>query len=58
VGKIDAVLSGRLLMRIEGQQVTLEVGDMLEVPRDVVHSAAVVGNGPVVSVDAAKMNGS
>lgn len=52
--KIDAVLSGRFRMMMEGQEVVLEAGDCLSVPRDVVHSAEVVGNDPVVSLDAVK----
>ena len=54
VDKIDAVLSGRFRMRIYGQEVVLEAGDCLAVPRGVVHSAEVVGDAPVVSLDAVK----
>ena len=52
VDKIDAVLSGRFRMRMQGGEVILEAGDMLAVPRGVVHSAEVVGDEPVVSLDA------
>ena len=54
VDKIDGVLAGRFRMEMEGGAVVLEAGDMLEVPRGVVHSAEVVGNASVVSLDAVK----
>ena len=40
VDKIDGVLAGRFLMRMDGEAVVLEAGDMLVVPRAVMHSAA------------------
>ena len=52
--KIDAVLSGQFMMRMEGETVILEAGDALAVPRGVAHSAEVVGHEPVVSLDAVK----
>jgi mannose-6-phosphate isomerase-like protein (cupin superfamily) len=52
--KMDAVLSGRFRMTMEGQEVILEKGDCLAVPRGTVHSAEVVGQEPVVSLDAIK----
>ncbi|MDB9312792.1 cupin domain-containing protein [Spirulina sp. CS-785/01] len=52
IDKIDGVLSGRFRMTMDGQEVILEAGDSLEVPRHKVHSAEVVGNEPVVSLDA------
>jgi len=52
--KIDAVLSGQFMMRIDGDAVILEAGDSLAVPRGVAHSAEVVGHEPVVSLDAVK----
>lgn len=54
VDKIDAVLSGRFRMSMEGQSVVLEAGDCLWVPRHTVHSAEVVGGEPVVSLDAVR----
>lgn len=50
--KIDAVLAGRFSMSLEDQSIVLGPGDMLFVPRRVVHSAKVVGDEPVVSLDA------
>ncbi len=52
VDKIDAVLSGRFRMTMGGRAVILEAGDCLVVPRGTVHSAEVVGDEPVVSLDA------
>lgn len=52
--KIDGVLSGRFRMTLEGQEVILEAGDCIVVPRGAVHSAEVVGDEPVVSLDATK----
>ena len=51
VDKMDAVLSGRFRMGMQGKSVILEAGDCLAVPRGVVHSAEVVGDEPVVSLD-------
>jgi quercetin dioxygenase-like cupin family protein len=54
VDKIDGVLSGQFRMNIYGVSLTLIAGDLLAVPRGVVHSAEVVGPEPVVSLDAVK----
>ncbi len=54
VDKIDAVLSGRFRMTLGDRSVILEAGDCLFVPRGAVHSAEVVGNEPVVSLDAVR----
>jgi quercetin dioxygenase-like cupin family protein len=51
VDKLDAVLSGRFLMTMHGKEVILQAGDCLAVPRNTVHSAAVVGDEAVVSLD-------
>jgi len=52
VEKVDAVASGRFRMKTEEGDVVLEAGDSLVVPGGVVHSAEVVGDEPVVSLDA------
>jgi quercetin dioxygenase-like cupin family protein len=52
VDKIDAVLAGRFRIVLEGQAVVLEPGDAVEVPRGARHSAEVVGDESVVSLDA------
>jgi len=54
VDKIDAVVSGRFRMTLPDGDVVLEAGDALTVPRGTVHAAEVVGNEPVVSLDAVK----
>jgi quercetin dioxygenase-like cupin family protein len=51
VDKIDAVVSGRFRMTREGDEIVLEAGDWLSVPRGTPHSAEVVGDEPVVSLD-------
>jgi len=55
IDKIDAVLSGRFKMGMEGKEVILEAGDCLSVPKGTVHRAEVVGDEPVVSLDAVKI---
>jgi quercetin dioxygenase-like cupin family protein len=52
VDKIDAVVSGRFRMTVEGRELILEAGDCIAVPRGTTHSAEVVGDQPVVSLDA------
>lgn len=54
IDKIDAVLSGRLRMSLHGESVVLTAGDMLPVPRGTPHAAEVVGDEPVVSLDATR----
>ena len=54
VDKIDGVLAGRFRMAMHGKAVVLEAGDCLEVPAGTVHSAEVVGNQPVITLDAVK----
>lgn len=54
IDKIDAVLSGQFRMTTLGGSVVLGSGDCLEVPRGTVHSAEVVGDEPVVSLDATR----
>lgn len=55
VDKIDAVVSGRFRMTMGGKSVVLEAGDRLAVPRGTVHSAEVVGDEEVVSLDATRV---
>lgn len=54
VDKIDGVLSGRFRMSMNGNSVVLEAGDLLVVPKHVFHTAEVVGDEPVVSLDAVR----
>ena len=52
--KIDAVVSGTFRMIVEGHAMVLGAGDCLTVPSGTVHSAEVVGDEPVVSLDATR----
>lgn len=52
--KVDAVVSGRFRMGTPDGEVVLEAGDRLVVPAGTVHSAEVVGDEPVVSLDAVR----
>jgi quercetin dioxygenase-like cupin family protein len=54
VEKIDAVVSGRFRVELEGEEVELGPGDWVRVPAGAEHTAAVVGEAPVVSLDAAR----
>lgn len=54
VDKKDAVLEGEFLITLEGEEFLLKAGDSIEVPRNAVHSARVVGSEAVVSLDAVK----
>ncbi|MEE9162267.1 MAG: cupin domain-containing protein [Candidatus Neomarinimicrobiota bacterium] len=54
VDKLDGVLSGRFRMGMVGQDVVLEAGDVLAVPKGTIHRAEVVGREPVVSLDAVR----
>lgn len=53
--KIDAVVSGRLRLVVRGHMKMLTAGDWIEIPRDTVHNAAVIGDESVVSLDAVKL---
>ena len=53
--KIDAVLSGTFRMGMYDKFVDLGPGDWIEVPAGATHSAEVIGNEPVVSLDAIKV---
>jgi quercetin dioxygenase-like cupin family protein len=54
VDKIDAVLSGRFRITTDGGSAVLEAGDAVAVPRGTRHSAEVVGDATVVSLDAVR----
>jgi len=55
VDKIDAVVSGRFRLVIAGHMAQLGPGDWVEIPRGRRHTAAVVGDEPVVSLDAIRL---
>ena len=52
--KIDAVLSGTFRMGMYGEFVDLGAGDWIEVPAESIHSAEVIGDESVVSLDAVR----
>lgn len=52
VDKIDAVISGRFRMVVAGHLAMLGPGDWVEVARGVRHSATVIGDEPVITLDA------
>ena len=54
VDKVDAVVSGRFRLIIGGHVAMLGPGQWVDVPSGAIHSAAVVGDEPVVSLDAVK----
>lgn len=54
VHKVEGIIAGQFRLGMYGQNVTLGPGDMLEVPRGVVHNAAVVGTEGVIAIDASK----
>ncbi len=56
VDKKDAVVEGEFLITMGGEEFLLRAGDAIEVPRDAVHSAQVVGDESVVSMDAVKQD--
>jgi quercetin dioxygenase-like cupin family protein len=49
--KMDAVVSGRFRVTMDGQSRVLAAGDALHVPAGTAHRAEVVGSEPVVSLD-------
>jgi quercetin dioxygenase-like cupin family protein len=54
IDKKDAVLKGRFLIRALARDFILGPGDALPVPAGTIHSAEVLGDEPVVSLDAAR----
>ena len=54
VHKRDTVLTGKLKIAWDGGSVVLEPGDMIEIPAGASHSAEVIGNETVLSLDATK----
>jgi quercetin dioxygenase-like cupin family protein len=54
VDKMDAVLSGEFRITMDGESVVLGAGDSVQVPRGAEHSAEVIGDRAVVSLDGVK----
>jgi quercetin dioxygenase-like cupin family protein len=55
VEKMDAVVSGTFRITMAGEKVDLGPGDAVVVPGGAEHSAEVIGNESVVSLDAVKV---
>lgn len=53
--KIDGVLSGQFRISAGGRSLILGPGDCLPVPAGAVHSAEVIGDESVVSLDAVRL---
>ena len=53
--KIDGVLAGVFRIVLDGHDLVLRAGDMVIIPGGAPHSAEVVGNDPVVSLDATQI---
>ncbi|XP_005112365.1 uncharacterized protein LOC101863317 [Aplysia californica] len=54
ITKMDAITSGRFQMGMYGQTLVMEPGDILEVPKNTVHNAKVVGSEDVTFFDSTK----
>ena len=54
VDKVDAVVSGRFRLTLGEESTVLAAGDCAFVPAREVHSAEVIGDEPVVSLDAVR----
>ena len=52
--KMDTVLKGKFKIEASGKKFILGPGDMLYVPKGLVHNAEVLGDEDVVSLDASK----
>jgi quercetin dioxygenase-like cupin family protein len=55
VDKIDAVVAGRFRLVVRGHTKVLGPGEWIEIPRGTIHNATVMGDEPVVSLDAVKL---
>lgn len=55
VDKIDAVVSGRFRLVVRGHMKVLGPGEWIEIPSGAVHNAAVMGDEPVVGLDAVRL---
>lgn len=51
---LHIILSGKMSITMDGEVHFLQSGDRLEIPADTDHSAEVLGESPVVCIDARK----
>ncbi|MGV6818306.1 MAG: cupin domain-containing protein [Thiotrichales bacterium] len=56
VDTLDAIVSGQLRLSIQGESVVLGSGDVVSVPRGAMHCAEVIGDEPVVALDAIRLS--
>ncbi|RUS90679.1 hypothetical protein EGW08_001579 [Elysia chlorotica] len=54
VTKMDAITTGKFFFSMHGQNLVMEPGDIVEVPKQVVHNAHVVGSESVTFFDSTK----
>ena len=54
ISKKDSIVSGQFQFSMYGQTIILKPGDMVEVPKNTVHNAKVVGHESVIFFDATK----
>lgn len=54
VDKIDAVVKGCFRIIVRGEEFLLHPGDSISIPAGTPHIAEVIGDNPVVSIDAVK----
>ena len=55
VDKVDAVVAGRFRLIIGGHVAILGAGEWVSIPAGAMHSAAVVGDEPVITLDGIKL---
>ncbi len=56
VDKVDAVVAGKFRLIIGGHVAILRSGEWVSIPAGVIHSAAVVGDEPVITLDGIKFD--
>lgn len=54
ISKKDSIVTGQFQFSMFGETVVLQPGDMVEVPKNTVHNARVVGTKSVIFFDATK----
>lgn len=54
VTKMDAITCGQFFVSMHGESVVMKPGDIVEVPKQVVHNAHVVGSDSVTFFDSTK----
>ncbi|GFO43242.1 cupin domain protein [Plakobranchus ocellatus] len=52
--KMDAITTGKFFVSMHGQELVMEPGDIVEVPKGVVHNAHVIGSESVTFFDSTR----